>query len=373
MPSRRILFLVNGLGLGNSTRCHAIIQRLVEYGAKVQVVTSGNGLWYFQSMPGIARLHEIESLYYGVKNGRISITRTLTAVQDLAAILRRNGRKLASIVADWQPDVAITDSVYTFLSFKRRGIPLVALNNADVVHKAYRRFKDRPRSIRAQFWCVEEPDYVFHRIVPDLVISPTLDLTMAEVGGNVRRVGPIVRRGLSSVAALSSVSRVLVMMSGSRFGSPVVFRRTTWPFEIDVVGRPAPENWTAGGRIRYHIKLRDNKSLLEAADMVVVNGGFSAVSESFAMRQPLVVIPVPNHAEQWINARTIEHLSVGMSASEDDMEDALDNAARQVQRFHEGYKRIVEIPDGAAQAAQLIMSAASAQGGAARWKSQDSY
>ena len=43
MTSARILCLVNGLGLGNSTRCHAIIQRLVEFGVEVQVVTSETG------------------------------------------------------------------------------------------------------------------------------------------------------------------------------------------------------------------------------------------------------------------------------------------------------------------------------------------
>jgi len=365
MTRARILFLVNGLGLGNSTRCHAIIQHLVEIGAEVQVVTSGNGLWYFQSVPGIARLHEIASLYYGVKDGRISIGRTLGAVQDFAAILRRNGRKLASIVSAWRPDVAVTDSVYTFRPFKRGGIPLVALNNADVVHQSYRRFKDRPGSIRAQFWCVEEPDYVFHRVVPDLVISPTLDPTLPEVGGNIRRVGPIIRRGLLPGPGRSPVRNVLVMLSGSRFGSPVLFTRTDWPFEIDVVGLQAPEHWTPGDRIRYHGKLLDNKLLLEKADMVVVNGGFSAVSESFSMRKPMVVIPVPNHAEQWVNARTIEHLAVGMSARESDMESALATAVERTDRFQAGYRNIGEILDGAAQAAQLVMSRVSSKGGAA--------
>src|SRR5262249_18043160 len=284
----------------------------LDRGAEIQIITSGNGLWYFQSVPGIGCVHEVESLYYGVKEGRISIVRTLTAVANFAAILRRNARKMAKILSEWRPDVVVSDSVYTFRPFKRSGIPFVALNNADVVHKLYRRFSDRPPSVRAQFWCVEESDYLFHRMVPDLVISPTLDPGLAEVGGNVRRVGPIVRQGFSPAAARSPASCVLVMLSGSRFGSPVMFHRTDWPFEV--VGRPAPPNWHGGGRIRFHGKLLDNRALVEKADMVVVNGGFSAVSESFSMRKPLVVIPVPNHAEQWINARTIEQLGVGMSA-----------------------------------------------------------
>jgi len=340
------------------------MQRLSERGAEIQVVTSGNGLWYFRSASGIAKLHEVESLYYGVKDGRISIARTLTAVADFAAILRRNARKIASILSNWRPDVAVADSVYTFRPFKLRGIPFVALNNADVVHQSYRRFTDRPRSIQAQFWCVEEPDYLFHRLVPDLVISPNLDPTLPEVDGNVKRVGPIVRQGFSPAVARTPVNCVLVMLSGSRFGSPIIFNRTDWPFEVEVVGRPAPENWDGRGRIRFHGKLLDNKALVEKADLVVVNGGFSAVSESFSMRKPLVVIPVPNHAEQWINARTIEHLSVGMSAQETELESVLGVASQQVERFHEGYRRVGEIPDGAAQAAELIMSFVTSRGGA---------
>src|SRR3989442_14183846 len=103
MAATRILFLVNGLGLGNSTRCHAVIQRLLDYGAEIHVVTSGNGVWYFQSFPGIARLHEVGSLYYRVKDGRISISRTGTAIACFAAILRRNARKSASTLIDWGP------------------------------------------------------------------------------------------------------------------------------------------------------------------------------------------------------------------------------------------------------------------------------
>jgi UDP:flavonoid glycosyltransferase YjiC (YdhE family) len=194
MARPRILFLVNGLGLGNSTRCHAVMQRLLRRGAEIQIVTSGNGLWYFRSMPELAQLHEVESLYYGVKDGRISIARTLSAIADFAGIMRRNARKIAAVLDSWRPHLAVADSVYTFRAFKRRGIPLIALNNADVVRASYRRFADRPASISAQFWCVEEPDYLFSPVC--CRTSPSARAStrpLAESGGNIRRVGPIVR------------------------------------------------------------------------------------------------------------------------------------------------------------------------------------
>src|SRR6266850_2128877 len=128
MGPLRVLFLVNGLGLGNSTRCHAIIQRLLGVGAQITVVTSGNGVWYFRSVPGIAGLHQTDSLYYGVKENRISIARTMMAAADFVGILRRNARIVSSILDSWNPDIAVTDSVYTFGPLKRRKIPIVAVN-----------------------------------------------------------------------------------------------------------------------------------------------------------------------------------------------------------------------------------------------------
>ncbi len=230
-------------------------------------------------------------------------------------------RPLSSSVLDtFRPDVTLTDSVYTTRPMKRRGIPIVALNNADVVHKSYRMFGDKPRSIAMQFYAIEEMDYLFHRARVDLVLSPTLDQTLPEVGGNVRRIGPIVRRGYESSAGTGGVKRVLVMLSGSRFGSPVALKETNYPFHIDVVGREAPTDFTLPPNVVFHGRLKDNAAIVRNADLVLVNGGFSAVSEAFALRKPMVVLPIPNHAEQWVNGRTIEKLGVGFAAHEDGIE-----------------------------------------------------
>ena len=74
----RVLFLVNGLGLGNSTRCHAVIDRLHSRGVKVDVITAANGLWYFDGRPEIDSLNEMEALTYGQRGGRLSVLKTLS-------------------------------------------------------------------------------------------------------------------------------------------------------------------------------------------------------------------------------------------------------------------------------------------------------
>jgi uncharacterized protein (TIGR00661 family) len=350
----RALFLVNGLGLGNSTRCHAIIQRMIEMGAQVEVITSGNGKWYFEGRTDAGRVHGIEAFYYASVNGKISIPRTLLSVADFARISRRNARVVNEVLDTFKPDVVLNDSVYTIGPMKTRGIPIVALNNADVVHKSYRRFADKPRSIRMQFYAIEELDYLFHRMRVDMVLSPNLDETLPESGGNIRRIGPIVRRGYASDNNRGPVKRVLIMLSGSRFGTPVALKDARFPFHIDVVGREAPKDMQLPPNVVFHSRLKDNVDVVRAADLVLVNGGFSAVSEAFALRKPMVVLPIPNHAEQWVNGRTIEKLGVGFMAAEHEIEASMIRAIDTVDDLRAAYDNLPALRDGAKEAVTFI-------------------
>ena len=69
-----------------------------------------------------------------------------------------------------------------------------------------------------------------------------------------------------------------------------------------------------------HGKVKNTYQYLKNADIAVVNGGFSAVSEMCWMGIPVIVVPVPRHAEQWINARTVQHLGLGDIATQENYE-----------------------------------------------------
>lgn len=352
----RALFLINGLGLGNSTRCHAIIQCLHDSGCDVDIVTSGNGLWYFQNQPAVASVHTIKPLQYGVKDGKISIFRTLLYIPRMMARIGGNARVIAEVMRDRPPDVIVTDSDYNILLAGDRHAPLVALNNSDVVVCAYRKYhQDRPRSIRAQFHAVEYMDFRYHKHAVDLALSPSLDPGLRQTGLPFFRIPPIVRRGYDPDPYGKGVKRVVIMLSGSRFGSPVRLGKRRYPFHIDIVGRQAPPNQSAEDGIVFHGKIPDTRPVLQGADLVIVNGGFSAVSELFCMRKPMVVVPVPHHAEQWVNARTVVGLGVGGMAEEENIEAAMLAAVDKIDDYRSGYEALGDIGNGARAGADAIL------------------
>jgi hypothetical protein len=209
------------------------------------VITSGNGRWYFEGRPEVPKIHETEAFYYASTNGRISILRTLMPAGDFRRIAKRNAKTVEQVIDAYKLDIALLDSVYTTQPFKRRGIPIVALNNADVVHQSYRRFTNKPSSIRMQFYAIEEMDYLFQRLRTDLMLSTNLDCSLPEVGGNVKRIGPIIRRGYSSAGSNGGVARLLIMLSGSRAYLSVA------------VSRPLPIGWCSP---HYHGRCRPRTS-----------------------------------------------------------------------------------------------------------------
>ncbi len=353
----KTLFLISGLGLGNSTRCHAIIQCLKDAGTRNFVATSENGLWYFAGQPEVERSFELESLYYGKNQGRISIAATIASSFDFIGIQRRNEARVERLLETLRPDVVVTDSVYISKPMHRRKIPLVALNNADAVVRGYRKFRNRPAEIRAQFYAMELMDYLYHAWRPDLVISPVLLAELGRSRGKFHAVGAIVRKGYQPTPYRERAQNAVIMLSGSAFGTEIRLSRAGYPVRIDVLGRSAPPGWNGIAGVTYHGRVRDPRPFLQAADLVVVNGGFSAVSEMIGMAKPMIVVPVPGHAEQWVNGQVVDYLGIGMVAKEDEIEDKILTAARCLPRLQAAYAKRPLRADGAREAASLILGA----------------
>jgi hypothetical protein len=354
------LFLINGLGLGNGTRCHAVMEHLVEAGCQIHVVTSGNGLAYFKERDFIQSLTPMESLEYSGRAGGISGWSTL---QSLPALLRKTKVKrnqLRAVLRQINPDVAIVDSEYVLGPVRDRGVPIIGLNTSEIVVSEYHKHRRSARGTRSHFWFVEFSDYLFHRKFCDLVLSP-FPLRTPTRHPKFRRVGLILRQAIrvraaerKNAAFLSprQLRTVVFMLSGSVHASRIDFNHHQLPFKVEVVGRDGESR----GNVTYHGRRVNNVDLLFRADALVINGGYSAVSEAFLLRKPVFVIPVPGHAEQLVNACLVRDLGVGFMATEE-------NVLEQMMGMHQAdrWSGLSAAPpefefNGAQEAAEVILA-----------------
>src|SRR5262245_34126475 len=322
------LFIINGLGMGNSTRCFAIIEHLYDRGATIHVLTSGNGLEFFQDKKQIASLTPMASFFYAVRNGGISAWQTVASLRVLAERAREKKAQLERLLTAVCPAVAVVDSEYMVGPLRQRAIPVVGLNNSEVVVTEYLRAANNPPSVRSHFWCIECGDYIFHRHFCDLVLSSAPLLTPTR-HHKFKRIGLILRRGLLPAIQCAAprpsvrpreMKNVLVMLSGSIHASDISFTRSHLPFHVDVVGRSG----SSKGDVVFHGRVMDNIDFLMNADALVVNAGYSAFSEAVALGKPTIIIPVARHAEQLVNARFVEQLGCGFIASETTVMDRLE-------------------------------------------------
>jgi len=312
--------------MGNSTRCHSIIESLFNHQFSISVITSGNGLEYFQSIKQIDNLFKFHSLNYTKgKDGNISALATLFSIPLHLTILLKNVFLLNNIINKNKFSAIIIDSDYTLLLLKWKiKIPVFALNNAHIIVDECKNLSKIPKDIKAQL-LIEKLDNYFHQVIPDYVISPSIK--KIENNKNIINLPPFVRKQVqpSQIKSKKNISSLncLVMLSGSSFGSKTDFINDINNDQIlliNVIGRQG----FSSKNIKFLGKVIKNYKVILEADILIINAGFSAVSEAYIRGIPSIIIPVENHAEQFINAKIFEELNLGYSANEINVSSKLD-------------------------------------------------
>jgi uncharacterized protein (TIGR00661 family) len=354
--NKKILFLINGLGLGNSTRCFAIIERLKLLNAEISIITSGNGKWFFSDKKEIENLLEIESFKYGEKDGKINTLNTFLSISKIFRTFSDNSKLINNFIEKYKPDIIITDSVYFNYNKKKLSIPLISLNNADQVKYFFNKYKVKPKNIYPQYYGIEYLDYLYNLRFSDLILSPVItDYENLSDSKNlkIKRIGPIVRLNLINKEKGNSL-RGAIMLSGSKFGMNLKINDNNSDLILDVIGREKPLHYQTNKNLFFQGKMLNNHKILNQVDFAVVNGGYSAVTELFFTEKPMVVVPVPNHAEQWINAKQISDAGVGIIANETNYFEQLTKLSKNYSYYKENYKKFTTKIDGATQAADII-------------------
>ena len=62
---------------------------------------------------------------------------------------------------------------------------------------------------------------------------------------------------------------------------------------------------------------------MKQSTIVVINGGFSSISEALTMAKPMIVIPLKGHIEQKTNALWVQENHFGLMSSWKNLKDSI--------------------------------------------------
>ena len=318
---KKILFLVNGYGLGNSTRIHGIIQH-INQNYKFDIFGYGNSIQYFKQVPEVQNIFEIFPLKYGLKAGKIDFIRTTgKTFQNLQAIYKSR-QYLKRILQKNTYEIIVSDSNFSAFFLKNRP-KLISINNANRIIK--QAFKIKKKAYLTSF-LIEWIDSIYNKFIPDLVISPFFK--EYKNTKKIKNTALIVRKEFLNQADQTESSskekkpkkalklpkkhQVLIVTSAAASVNPKIsLKQDKINYDISIVG---DHNLTSKN-IKRHNKTFNTSSLIKQSTVVVVNGGLSSISEALAAEKPMVVVPIKGHLEQKINADWIQQNNLGVLSS----------------------------------------------------------
>jgi uncharacterized protein (TIGR00661 family) len=328
--SKRILFLINGLGLGNSTRCEALIQKLIKKGFAITVATSGNGYDYFKNNDLNLELVELSQQLYGKsKKGDLSIFNTFFLLPQMLVTFLINLKILFPLIRSSQFQAAIFDSEYSILFLKPFiHFPLIGLNNATVITHFFKNKRKLPPNLYGQF-VIEKLDSFYYGLTADHIICPRLS-NIEETIDKITYCPPLIRPQLKNRVGSKTVKKGLVMLSGSQFKSDLSFlmdgrfKNIEW----ELIGQDQKiEGVLSSG------KVYNNENKFDNADFLIINAGFSAISEAAVLGIPALVLPIKNHAEQYVNATSFEELKLGVNSDNRPKDECLERLLDNYESF----------------------------------------
>lgn len=339
MKPKSILFVVNGLGLGNSTRSYAVIQELLRKGHVVDVSTSGNGLRFFSAHPGVRCLVPLLQSTYQSHEQRIGFASLIRAMMKFPFNGIQNTLSLVRHVRRWNPDLIVVDSNYNLGLRCFTRVKMISLNNScEIVRECF----NHPTAVwnnPAQF-IVELVDSLYQRLIPDIVIVPWPRKSETKSSGIVQ-VEPIVRESFFPGEPFpKDIKKVLILYSGSGLSVAVHEELQKLGYQVSVFG-----------------ELRESFNCAEAlrsADVAVVSGGFSSISEALACQRPMIVIPIPGHAEQFINARGIEKMRLGFIGVPGNLRESIKKLESSLPSIQNAYRELEFSCRGRLEAAEII-------------------
>jgi uncharacterized protein (TIGR00661 family) len=324
----RVLYGVNGEGMGHATRSQVVIDSLRER-HEVRVVASGAAYRYLRE-----RLPDVDETVgpsFVLEDGEIRRWATVRrSVRDIGDGAPATIRRWLEMMQGWRPEAVVTDFEPLAATYARVSrTPLIAVDNISIL--------DRCRHDR-EILADHRDDFTLARavarsMVPNAVwylVTTFFQPPKAKL--QTRLVPPILRPEI--LAAETKPGEHLLVYSSGEAGALATLRASGLPCRIYGM-RGGPAEGTTDGNLEF--RPRSNEGFVEdlrSARAVIAGGGFSLMCEAVYLRKPMLAMPLRGQFEQVLNARYLEREGYGI-ATDELTPDALDRFLTGLERFEQ--------------------------------------
>ena len=306
----RILYGVNGEGMGHATRSQVVVESLLER-HEVRVVASGAAHAYLSGV--LPDVEEIMGAKFVMEDGEIRRWATVRRnVADAAGGAPQSIRRWLEMTRAWRPDVVVTDfeplaAIYARVS----RAPLIAVDNINMLDRC--KHDDEILDGHREDYAIARA--VTRSMVPNAVRYIVTTFFRPPLAKNqTMLVPPILRRAIVD-AAPEEGDHLLVYSSGEE-NAMAALRASGIPCRVYGM-RGGPAEGTTDANLEF--KPRSNEEFVEdlrTARGVVAGGGFSLMSEAVYLGKPMLAMPLFGQFEQALNSRYLEREGYGVAATE---------------------------------------------------------
>ena len=371
-----------GIGLGHITRSVPIADELRRRGNEIAFSTYLDGL-DFAKQNHLPTYEAVPINFKVTSDGTIDFKMT-AATSGFSLGIRRLLRQVTreiKFMKSFRPNIVFSDSrVSSLVAARLLRIPVVLMLNQFRVEIIRRPTGQRMSLFDRLFFFIANLGWLFVRtalslvwvrsqiiLIPDLPPPNTISLGNLAIprhyNGKVRLIGPIVNDNTELARSEGELKHRL----GFHAARPLVYAAVSgpkvereiladlllqslieFPKEYDVVlsrgdpnGQRKPHR--AGSAIAYDW-IENQDDFISACDVVVGRAGHGTIMKSLSYGKPMILIPIPDHTEQYGNARRAASLGVAKIIDQSRLDyGTLEAAVREILHNAEYRGRSIEL------------------------------